>query len=586
MQQPDSPSTPAVLLERQWAERQVAIERAAEALRLKAEEEAEARARFERAVARDGQRLSSTARQATARAQRAEARLGEQASSATSLRAAWQDREAALETELRAARTASADAEGVRRRAEAAEVAERNAAEAARRQLAVAEDEASAERARADRAEARLATTEAAARAAGEQAEALRVSAERVARARGDAGAEAGARADQLERALAMAEAAWAAEQRRREAAEAAMEEALGLVDASSLRLEHSVRGQPSDGSPRRLQLLSRDGAGPPTVGDADGAAAAAPRARTPPAAGGAWAVEGDPDPVLRVAREQWAREASGEARRAEEAATALRIELDSSRDEGRRLAAEAARALAGEKDARREVAAAAAAQEAAEALAAQRAEHAEAAAAAATARAERACAALHQLLVRAGRRQAAWEKAVAAVPEPPPGAPRPAEAAAGGPHVERREVAWVDAAAAELGGWIDETHEALADADRRRERARAAQLSAEAALDDAVREASARAGRADRRSRHLVGAVHALGRDAVDLAEGAAPAAASARREAVEGRAAAQRWEAKANAAEAKNERVSGLLTRYAYRNQLLLPGMPACVASARASS
>ena len=77
MQQPDSPSTPAVLLERQWAERQVAIERAAEALRLKAEEEAEARARFERAVARDGQRLSSTARQATARAQRAEARLGE-----------------------------------------------------------------------------------------------------------------------------------------------------------------------------------------------------------------------------------------------------------------------------------------------------------------------------------------------------------------------------------------------------------------------------------------------------------------------------------------------------------------------------
>ena len=64
MQQPDSPSTPAVLLERQWAERQVAIERAAEALRLKAEEEAEARARFERAVARDGQRLSSTARQA------------------------------------------------------------------------------------------------------------------------------------------------------------------------------------------------------------------------------------------------------------------------------------------------------------------------------------------------------------------------------------------------------------------------------------------------------------------------------------------------------------------------------------------
>ena len=87
-------------------------------------------------------------------------------------------------------------------------------------------------------------------------------------------------------------------------------------------------------------------------------------------------------------------------------------------------------------------------------------------------------------------------------------------------------------------------------------------------------------------RSRHLVGAVHALGRDAVDLAEGSAPAAASARREAVEGRAAAQRWEAKANAAEAKNERVSGLLTRYAYRNQLLLPGMPACVASARASS
>ena len=86
MQQPDSPSTPAVLLERQWAERQVAIERAAEALRLKAEEEAEARARFERAVARDGQRLSSTARQATARAQRAEARLGEQASSATSSR--------------------------------------------------------------------------------------------------------------------------------------------------------------------------------------------------------------------------------------------------------------------------------------------------------------------------------------------------------------------------------------------------------------------------------------------------------------------------------------------------------------------
>ena len=46
------------------------------------------------------------------------------------------------------------------------------------------------------------------------------------------------------------------------------------------------------------------------------------------------------------------------------------------------------------------------------------------------------------------------------------------------------------------------------------------------------------------------------------------------------------RRWEAKANAAEAKNERVSGLLTRYAYRNQLLLPGMPACVASARASS
>ena len=38
MQQPDSPSTPAVLLERQWAERQMAIERAAEALRLKAEE--------------------------------------------------------------------------------------------------------------------------------------------------------------------------------------------------------------------------------------------------------------------------------------------------------------------------------------------------------------------------------------------------------------------------------------------------------------------------------------------------------------------------------------------------------------------
>ena len=296
-------------------------------------------------------------------------------------------------------------------------------------------------------------------------------------------------------------------------------------VDASSLRLEHSVRGQPSDGSPRRLQLLSRDGAGPPTVGDADGAAAAA-RARTPPAAGGAWAVEGGPDPVPGVAREQWAREASGEARRAEEAATALRIEPTPA-------ATRAAAGGGGGTGARGRKGRAArgggggGGAEAAEAPRGS-AEHAEAAAAAATARAERACAALHQLLVRAGRRQAAWEKAVAAVPNR-----RPARRA----RRRRRRAGrtwsvarWrgVDAAAAELGGWIDETHEALVDADRRRERARA-QLSAEAALDDAVREASARAGRADRRSRHLVGAVHALGRDAVDLAEGAAPAAESA---------------------------------------------------------
>ena len=44
--------------------------------------------------------------------------------------------------------------------------------------------------------------------------------------------------------------------------------------------------------------------------------------------------------------------------------------------------------------------------------------------------------------------------------------------------------------------------------------------------------------------------------------------------------------WERRANAAEAHNERVAGLLSKYLVRNQLRVPSMPASILGAQQAS
>ena len=96
-------------------------------------------------------------------------------------------------------------------------------------------------------------------------------------------------------------------------------------------------------------------------------------------------------------------------------------------------------------------------------------------------------------------------------------------------------------------------------------------------------RDEGARAERAEQRSRALAGSLHGAARGEADAVEGLGRLRAS--------EAEAQRflsterksWERRAHAAEAHNERVAGLLSKYVVRNSLRVPTMPAAVLGAQ---
>ena len=91
------------------------------------------------------------------------------------------------------------------------------------------------------------------------------------------------------------------------------------------------------------------------------------------------------------------------------------------------------------------------------------------------------------------------------------------------------------------------------------------------------------RAERAEQRSRALARSLHGAARGEADAVEGLGRLRAS--------EAEAQRflsterksWERRAHAAEAHNERVAGLLSKYVVRNSLRVPTMPAAVLGAQ---
>ena len=105
----------------------VNLERVASALRASTQEEAEARARFEQAIARDAKQMNEAAHCTTRRAVSAEADVAEQSVRASDLRRAWCERERALESSLEESQAKAAATHG----ALAAEAAEAEAAAAA-----------------------------------------------------------------------------------------------------------------------------------------------------------------------------------------------------------------------------------------------------------------------------------------------------------------------------------------------------------------------------------------------------------------------------------------------------------------------
>jgi len=251
-------------------------------------------------------------------------------------------------------------------------------------------------------------------------------------------------------------------------------------------------------------------------------------------------------------------------ARREATDAASARLELEAARAESARLARSLAEQVA-LVDAMRDGATAEAR------LGDSRRERLAEAAAAQEKRAERACAALHALLVRAGLRQTTWEKSLAA--------------AAGEEGAELRECAWVDAAQAALIEWVEETR-------REKERAQGAYEELRSHTGELSERLLARSGadrsradRADERSRRLVGALHGAVRDAVDASEPPAALAAKAQRlrdgvaVAAGGHAKTELWLDQARASRAHSERLVGAVSKYATRNHLLLPRVPASI-------
>lgn len=621
----------------EWREQQAELQSAVQALQDVAAVEADARAEFEAATSAalrttNGHAVDATIRELEAltseASARAEYRELERRAGAT--RRSWLEEERALAKQMEDAQAAAAAAIDESEVAVLATAAARRDLAAERQRALQADDErvraaslqtaaqgeAALEAARAQIAEAELAALRA--RTVVQNDEHIR---EQTA---------AALRMAELNQALEMARAAWRDERARNEGTERALRSTIDEVVARSSVLEEEsrMRLQPTDGAPSVLRKFATLGVGSAAIepfGRCGPTGRTSHERRTSPlghssATPGAGAGDcgasdltscGDgvsqgvgirrptpSDPLLGapnhsagdlgVPQPQLGRSvlvAAGDAAHWERAAIeerlgadrcaqqvrALEFALGAARSEGTRLATQLAERVREAEEleaAMADVKAGIARErEVLEVRARREAEAAELE----RRRADRACEALQRALVQAGARPASWER----------------KGAEGEPSCHPTAIhgeAWINAAEGELLRWIAAREERVAQLAHDVERARAESRANVLRLTAAVAAESGAADRAKMVSRHLVGALHGAVRDAVDAAEEREQLTADTLRAEGAMLLRTERWRAQAEAANAHNKRLMGLIGSYSVRSHLAMPRAPAAhVAAAR---